>query len=233
MKKIWKENAKLIMAIFITIVIASGATYAATTMYDSNIVGYDNTNSGLRSTTVQTALDELYGNVTEVILNIKNFIGNSTLTTTSQTLTGGINELNANYNTLNDDMNAYLDLVNGIGTAGTVNVSLFNASGTIANNELRILYNEKYVMMYGILRINSFSRTGSNPGVILSPSVKVYLNKGDDGSFLIEHLSMGEFTLSSNHNNDTTILVNATETYANYNDSRFVLYVTPFIVPRM
>ena len=86
--------------------------------------------------------------------------------------------------------------------------------------------------MYGILRINSFSRTGGNPGVILSPSVKVYLNKGDDGSFLIEHSSMGEFTLSSNYNNDTTILVNTTETYANYNDSRFVLYVTPFIVPR-
>ncbi len=46
MKKIWKDNAKLILAIFITIVIASGATYAATTMYDSNIVGYDNTTSG-------------------------------------------------------------------------------------------------------------------------------------------------------------------------------------------
>ncbi len=93
MKKIWKENAKLIVAIFITVVIASGATYAATTMYDSNIVGYDNTTSGLNSNNVQSALDELYGNVAEVILNIKNLIGNSTLTTTNQTLTGAINEL--------------------------------------------------------------------------------------------------------------------------------------------
>ena len=71
MKKIWKDNAKLILSIAITIVIASSATFAATTMYDSNIVSYDNTSSGLRSTNVQSALDELYGNVAEVILNMK------------------------------------------------------------------------------------------------------------------------------------------------------------------
>ncbi len=60
MRKIWKDNTKLIMAIFVTVVIASGATYAATTMYDSNIVGYDNTTSGLNSNNVQDALDEVY-----------------------------------------------------------------------------------------------------------------------------------------------------------------------------
>ena len=101
MKKIWKDNAKLIMAIFITIVIASGATYAATTMYDSNIVGYDNTTSGLRSTNVQDALDELYGNIAEVIINIKNLIGNSTLTTSNQTLSGAINELDGEISSIN------------------------------------------------------------------------------------------------------------------------------------
>ena len=71
MKKIWKENAKLILSIAITIIIASGATYAATTMHESNTVSYDNTTSGLRSTNVQSALDELYGNVAQVIVNIK------------------------------------------------------------------------------------------------------------------------------------------------------------------
>ena len=71
MKKIWKENAKLILIVTIAVVLASGATYAATTMYDSNIVSYDNTSSGLRSTNVQSALDELYGNVAQVIINIK------------------------------------------------------------------------------------------------------------------------------------------------------------------
>ena len=71
MKKIWKDNVKLILIVTIAIVLASGATYAATTMYDSNTVSYDNTSSGLRSTNVQSALDELYGNVAQVIINIK------------------------------------------------------------------------------------------------------------------------------------------------------------------
>ena len=61
MKKIWKENAKLILVIVISVALASGATYATMTMYDSNTVSYDNTTSGLRSTNVQSALDELYG----------------------------------------------------------------------------------------------------------------------------------------------------------------------------
>ncbi len=73
MKKIWKENAKLIIAIFITIVIASGATYATTIMYESNIVGYDNTTSGLNSNNVQDALDEVYSaatNYTDILARL-------------------------------------------------------------------------------------------------------------------------------------------------------------------
>ena len=65
MKKIWKDNSKLIIAIVVTIVLASGATYAATTMYDSNTVSYDNTISGLNSTNVQSALDEIYSAATD------------------------------------------------------------------------------------------------------------------------------------------------------------------------
>ncbi len=65
MKKIWKENAKLILIVTIAIVLTSGATYAATTMYNSNIVGYDNTTSGLNSNNVQDALDEVYSAATD------------------------------------------------------------------------------------------------------------------------------------------------------------------------
>ena len=61
MKKIWKDNAKLILVIVISVVLASGVSYATVTMYASNTVSYDNTTSGLRSTNVQGALDELYG----------------------------------------------------------------------------------------------------------------------------------------------------------------------------
>ena len=61
MKKIWKDNAKIVLIIVVSVALASGATYATMTMYDSNTVSYDNTTSGLRSTNVQGALDELYG----------------------------------------------------------------------------------------------------------------------------------------------------------------------------
>ena len=61
MKKIWKENAKLILVIIISVALASGVSYATVTMYASNTVSYDNTTSGLRSTNVQGALDEIYG----------------------------------------------------------------------------------------------------------------------------------------------------------------------------
>ncbi len=144
MRKIWKDNAKLIMAIFITIVIASGATYAATTMYDSNIVGYDNTTSGLRSTNVQSALDELYGNIAEVILNIKAIIGNSTLTTTDQTLIGAVNELDGEITNLKDIIfpsGTYQDLTfTGSGQQfnfdkpGILAVSFYNGYATLGED---------------------------------------------------------------------------------------------------
>ena len=65
MQNIWKKNAKLMLILLLDIFIISGATYAATTMYQSNIVGYDNTTSGLNSTNVQGALDEVYSAATD------------------------------------------------------------------------------------------------------------------------------------------------------------------------
>ena len=64
MQNIWKKNTKLMLILLLDIFIISGATYAATTMYQSNIVGYDNTTSGLNSTNVQGALDEVYSAAT-------------------------------------------------------------------------------------------------------------------------------------------------------------------------
>ena len=64
MQNIWKKNAKLMLILLLDIFIISGATYAATTMYQSNTVGYDNTTSGLNSNNVQGALDEVYSAAT-------------------------------------------------------------------------------------------------------------------------------------------------------------------------
>ena len=60
MKKLIKSNIKLIIGILIGMVLSITTVYAATILFASNQVSYDNTTSGLSSTNVQGALDELY-----------------------------------------------------------------------------------------------------------------------------------------------------------------------------
>ena len=57
MKKFLKSNIKTVVAFVIGIIITGGAVYAANLI--ASDVTYDNTTSGLQSTTVQGALDEL------------------------------------------------------------------------------------------------------------------------------------------------------------------------------
>ena len=64
-------------------------------LFDSKDVNFDNTDSGLLSTNVGDAIDELYQHATDYS-EIKNQIGNSSLSTTSQTITGAINEIKSN-----------------------------------------------------------------------------------------------------------------------------------------
>ena len=60
MKKLIKKNYKFILGIVIGLIWSSGIAYAATILFDSDEVSYDNTTSGLSATNVQSALDELY-----------------------------------------------------------------------------------------------------------------------------------------------------------------------------
>ena len=57
-KKIFKNNIKLLILIIIMLISGIGV-YAATIQYDSANVGYDNANSDSTSTNVQDAIDEL------------------------------------------------------------------------------------------------------------------------------------------------------------------------------
>ena len=60
-----KRYSQLIISLIIVITLTLASVYAASTLYESNVVGYDNTTSGLTSGNVQDALDELYGRATE------------------------------------------------------------------------------------------------------------------------------------------------------------------------
>ena len=66
MSKILKKHKKTLFFFLLGIVIASTTVYGATILYQSNQIGYDNTNSGFKDssgnniTDVDTALEELY-----------------------------------------------------------------------------------------------------------------------------------------------------------------------------
>jgi hypothetical protein len=55
-----KSNIKLVIGILIGAVLSGTTVYAATILFNSNQVVYDNSSSGATSTNVQGALDELY-----------------------------------------------------------------------------------------------------------------------------------------------------------------------------
>ena len=58
-KSFIKNNIKIVIAFILGLIISGIGVYAAI-LYASSDVGYDNTGSGLTSTNVQDALDELY-----------------------------------------------------------------------------------------------------------------------------------------------------------------------------
>ena len=97
MKK--EKLINIITIIVISLVTHGIIVYASDYLFSSNIVSYNNTTSGLASSNVQCAIDELYNRATDYtevdtrVTSLESIIGNNTLTTTSQTLTGSINEL--------------------------------------------------------------------------------------------------------------------------------------------
>jgi len=60
MKKLFKNNIKLLIGIIIGLILGCSAIYVVATTYYSNNVVYNNANSTLTATNVQDALDELY-----------------------------------------------------------------------------------------------------------------------------------------------------------------------------
>ena len=59
-KKFLLGNIKTVVAFVLGLIISGTTVYAATILFNSNQVGYDNTSSGISATNVQDALDELY-----------------------------------------------------------------------------------------------------------------------------------------------------------------------------
>ena len=91
MKKV-KSNLKVVFAFILGVIAAHTTVYAATILFDSVNVGYDNTNTGLQDSNgndvedVQTAIDELYETAKEYSSDIYVFGTPATGSTTNYTL---------------------------------------------------------------------------------------------------------------------------------------------------
>ena len=73
MKKFVRNNYKLLIGIIIGVILSVTGVYAATILYNSNAVGFDNTSSGMEATNVQDAIDELYTDVNSGNLWLKKY----------------------------------------------------------------------------------------------------------------------------------------------------------------
>ncbi len=94
MKNLIKENKITIFGIIIGIILATTTVYAATIYYSGSEIVYTPT-SGMSSTDVQSALDELYNDY-QSYLPLYNKVGSAALTTSAQNLSGAVNEINEN-----------------------------------------------------------------------------------------------------------------------------------------
>ncbi len=59
MKKLFKDNIKVITAFLLGIIVTSGTVFAVSTITDSSEITFDNTGTTLQSTTVEDAIKEL------------------------------------------------------------------------------------------------------------------------------------------------------------------------------
>lgn len=62
-KYIERNKKKIIVIVSILLVLVVGSVYAATTLFNSNVVSYDNSTTGLKSRNVKDAIDELYSSI--------------------------------------------------------------------------------------------------------------------------------------------------------------------------
>ena len=69
MKRIIKNNIILVLGIVIGLILYT-SVFASTIYYSASEVGYNNSSSGLTSTDVQNALDEVYGKIHSLSFNV-------------------------------------------------------------------------------------------------------------------------------------------------------------------
>ena len=133
---------KIIVAVIVTAIVCISGTVFAVTQIDSKEVTYDNTESGLESTNVQGALNELYGMSQGAKYKAVQGLGNGESTTVSLELEKGnwklliypfrVTVYNELYNG-NDNSNS-LSVTGGTYTAASTTMAPISYDVTITGN---------------------------------------------------------------------------------------------------
>ena len=126
-KKALKNNIKLVIGLIIGSIISGTTVYGATILFAGDQVSYDNTTSGLTSTNVQDALDELN---TKATTCLQSMIPNEVYRSGNQTVSIG------------DD---YTSITAYVTDYTVINEEVFfrhiiNSSGKVVRNDLCVMY---------------------------------------------------------------------------------------------
>ena len=154
----------IVLAVVFSVSMSLGTSYAATTIFSSSDVGFDNTGTKIQATTVQGAIDELYDAATDYsgintrVNGLEETIGDSTLTTTDQTLTGGINELNTNFNSLSDSLGNFGNIYSGSFLSGSGSAVEANVSKKILS--VTVPESGDYIIITGVGAISAGNTVG-------------------------------------------------------------------------
>ena len=116
------------------------------------------------------------------------------------------------------------------GSFASPTVALYRFSGSFRNNGLGYTYNNKYLLLRGVLRAN-VSRTGANPGIdVTVPVALKAANRA--GEIIVPTADANEFASVYISSGSKTINISISESTVNYNASTFTVLIPNLIFER-
>lgn len=182
-----KNTLKLILAFVLGITLTSSTIYAARTIFLSEELSYDNSNTGLSSTTVKGALDELYSsyeNDTLWLLKYKELSGKPThyIYGTNYDFGTGIVTLDDYPTTPPEGKKVYIGIYEDESLAACINK---NGKEYCIKSNNYIVEREK---LYSIFDENECSEPNTHETVCVSNIDKSQVVLGKDGLALVHDL---------------------------------------------
>ena len=105
-------------------------------------------------------------------------------------------------------------------------VSLLNCNGSLRSNNIFVKYNDKYVAIVGAARYNDITRTGANPGIIITLPVPV---KSADFGGIVRIPTANENEYANMAASNQEVIISITESTTNYTATTLSVEI-PYIV---